>query len=591
LLDQPVTSLNGVPPVVARAYQGLRAFYDTIAQAVGVPIERQITDYLPRTWDKDKLVYQLQLLEKRLATDPSAAPELAKVQTALGKIGQGLAVPWSVLPNELKIPFMLKRTGAGGYELDAVAATRKYISGAADKMLGQDFLDTTKTSIGRIQDPDLRRRAAEFYKLLRPQPTDPVDVAGSTIRKLEFYRTLWGNFVRWPMTNLTQSLATLTEVGPTAWSKGWTAMAWPEAREVLNRSGHLALGAVRQFGQEAFEGSRMGGVARAGTVGGRGSEYMNRFNGYIGALWKASGRPDDQTFRTMLAKDTFTPDARNYANDVVRRTQGFYGVDNPEILRQPIGRTALQYQAIPAKLLAWMAKDFKDSIPKGRLPIKALTYLGMTEAAQELLELGGVDLGYTLGAGLDIGRAVQAPEGRKLATLVQPWRRPQEGRLGTFSFGYGPVVGAANLLGNTYGAVTQEQPTDWRDYVNIARRELVPVAANRAWQGVEQYQAGAGPGSAALTGIGLPPPDAVMRRRILSEYEAGRANVAKQLHTEYNRAHPEAPLRIDLGVIGQAKVRAKTRKETLEGDRKGRTPSQRLIDRQPPAVRQVLPPQ
>jgi len=357
-------------PAEMKVYTGAREWFNKLADSMGMEGDQRITDYFPR------LREQLGVQEKRI------------VQVGKGEVPTYIT---DTTPNRLvRQNFEKPRTSAAPADDLGIEPILAYARGAANKIafsggthpitgkVTGSVLDEIKDLLPGIP-PDKAKYFADYVNDVIGIPrSKPGEVSqamielnkslkaktGADVAGWEFGRTISGNPVT-PLQNLTQTILALGHMSPMNWAKGWggvvKAYTNPAEWERLRQLGVTSAPskADTAFRTQVGEGGFFSKLIEKGAGWFKSTENVNRIQTFNGAMEEAASRG------LTGAK------AEEFAKKVVRDVHFTFGPEDASELsrtvRNPLGRSVLQYKTFPAKFgiaVKQMAADDIRDLPK-----------------------------------------------------------------------------------------------------------------------------------------------------------------------------------------------------------------------------------
>jgi len=362
-------------------------------------LRRKVKHYLPRIFDRDELMARFEFDAKkieeklRVTTNQKKVTNLNKklqtLRTSINNLKGGRLITYDSLPDQFKFRFLMSRKGAQGYSFDAVKAYQTYLFGFSRKFYGDPALKLAKDLYNKV-DPGWRDYASWFIKNWAGVGPKASELSAS-IASFQWMRALGLN-PRSAITNFTQRINTIAEVGFQDSLKGYE-MAWtPKGKEMF-----AATGLAEEVPTVLMEGAvskRMEKLRQAVGFMFTKVELGNRKHSFLSGYLKAKRKGLEEQ------------DAIQYGIDIVHKTQFRYGkIGMPRALASPVGRLAFQFWSYPIKQVEFMMNLAKEG-PNG--VYKLVKLLAMAEGGNMTLEkFLGIDLSNALGFGMNYGELVK----------------------------------------------------------------------------------------------------------------------------------------------------------------------------------------
>lgn len=370
-------------------YQQMRQWFDKTADSMQMEPGKRVTDYFPR------LREQLGVQERKIV-----------------QVG-GKEVPTyitDVTPNRIvKEHFEKARTSAAPADDLGLEPVLAYARGAARKIAygggkhpvtGEaitPLLDDIKDLLPGIPDDKAKYFSDYVNDVIGIPRAKPGEVSqamieankkmkeklGVDVTGLEFGRTISGNLMT-PTQNLTQSLLTLGHVSPVNWTRSWAEVPkvliqnteWERLRRlgIVSRRTKADDDLLAQMGKQRG----LGKAIELGSTAFRGTENINRAHAFYSGLHEAA------------SKGLQGAEAERFARDIVRKTQFVFGPEDAAELsravRNPLGRSVLQYKSFPAKYaiaMKQLAQDDLAALRPGSAFYKAIAQGDVMSAIRE----------------------------------------------------------------------------------------------------------------------------------------------------------------------------------------------------------------
>ncbi len=394
---------RGLSPQLQKAFQWARGrwnqFADTLMQKGHLHPDKKIRTYLYRVFPKDQLRTawgeEVDIINSLLARVEEGSKRAGLLKSRLSRLEGAIdtydktgTVLYDVLPKHIDVPFLKPRRGREGYSLDMVDAMLKYHYYYTKKIFKEPVLKQAQalmSGMERDQIPYARwylRRWAELEKEWRGRPLE------RALTTLEYLKDMGFNF-RSAITNATQHLNTIVEIGPRWTARGAQHAFTDEGRRIWDASGHAIDVPGLYWGQisKGFRGAQnyVSWVFNQVELGNRKVAYLG---GYLKAI-RAGRTPEQATI---------------YADRVLRRTQFLYGPTGmPRAFSRPGGALGLQFTTFTIKELELLSSWARHH------PQKLLAYSMLAYGGQESLkQYFGIDLSSALGLGIDMRQMTQA---------------------------------------------------------------------------------------------------------------------------------------------------------------------------------------
>ncbi len=461
----------GFTPEEKQAYLWMRSKWNEIGDLLEskqlLMPDRRIKSYFFRIFDKEDIynawLKEKELIRGKLYSKGLEAEASAKLKETLDRIDKSIetynktgTILYDYLPTEFTTPFLKPRTGAKGYELDAVRAMNTYEYYLTRQLFDKDVI---KESVSLMQGmhPYYKRYTHDYLR--RYAGMDK----GSELREMERVATnlvllnTMGFNPRSALVNATQHLNTIADIGFEYTIKGgYKALFDTEARAAWDASGHGVEVPSLYFGQVAKGWSKVNQVAMKmfDKV-----ELGNRMTAWLGA--RAKG----------LEQGLSESSAITLADDVLRRTQGVYGVTgSPMIVNKPFGAITTQFTSFPLIQLNLFKHWAKEN------PAKLIAYLLIANGTREGLKEIGVDLSNALGTGMDEDQLIRALWSLHEKKYSEAWIHT---KLGLPKLPLLPFENrGSGMLPSGFAPVW----TYLQDAMAGEWRKILPAQGNRMWQ-------------------------------------------------------------------------------------------------------------
>lgn len=540
-------------PEIQGSYNFFRRKYAEHAIEGGLKPESQVNNYFPHVFDWKAIQ---DTVERDLAKAMKAGDEV-EIRKLMGDLERvrgwgkknlsGARQIYQDLPESIRFRHFEHRTGAGGYELDAVKAYDSYLFGLRKKLFDEPVVKAASELLPSLS-PGLRPYAKwylrDYLDLNRTEGT--ADAIAQGIKNFEFIR-LMGLNPRTAVGNLTQQVANVVELGPVATARGVGLMFKPEGRLLLKESGHTVnLSRIYTLSTTTAQNPKWEAALKTAGYLFNEVERANRGVAYLGGISKYLKMNADEIADLVRGGGEIPRAAKNFADEIVRRTQGRYGkVDLPKIFRSPIGGVIGQFSTTPLKLTERAVNQlFHD-------PKKLLAYLAIAQGtntfAKNVLD---VDLTDYLGPGYDLWEGTKA----LMAMGKDDWEgaRKHAGRMGEAGQGifpksivqgrFGPgfelfreLAGmpeqGAHLISGGEPTIEVEKPR----LIRMVERHLQPSVMRNVRAAIRDYRAGGAPSELVKNISGMVGRDMVVRKELLRLYEMGqfkRAAVLRKVYRE-----------------------------------------------------------
>lgn len=319
----------------------IRDYLSAWADRLGLPKEKQITNYITHIFEPD-------LLKKEFD------PELAKLIA-------------NNVPGSVYDPFLLKRYGIEGYKKDLGLALQAYAKRGVRKANFDPVLDVIKKRTKAMELSQVNYIKNNLERInLRPTDIDnqldnfikstpvgyklgqrPTMRLSQSMRRMGYRGALGGN-VGSAVKNLTQGVNTFAELGTQDTLSGYLHVLKPGTRKELENVGVLASGFIDDKNVSAYKTL----LSKLDTVlfyAFEKAEQINRGAAYFGAKNKAlrAGKSEAQAILEGLA--------------TARKTQFTFGaVDTPEILSSDLAKTFGQFQSFNLKQAEFIKNMVKN---------------------------------------------------------------------------------------------------------------------------------------------------------------------------------------------------------------------------------------
>jgi hypothetical protein len=371
-------------------------------------LTRKISDYLPHIFEKSELTEAFKIeideinVKLRTATNKSVVTRLKNrlgmLEVAVLKMEGGGWVKFDQLPKNIQFKFFNERKGKEGYSYDAIKAYEVYVYGLARKMFDEPMLKEVSELYKNV-DPEAKpyvKRLIDYY--MGYGEKDSLGWLADGITSIEWMRTLGLN-PRSAITNLTQRLNTVVmnnEKGKWFSGEKWAALA--EKEMLFNREQTNALfaktGLAREVPKTMMEGTTSGSLEKARAIVGfmfNQVELGNRKHAFMAGYLRAksNGMAEAAAMKAGI--------------ELVHKTQFRYGkLGTSEIMRNPIGRVALQFTSYPLK----QAQHLYDLWKTDKVSfLKYVAYAaGINYTMQEMFD---TDISNAVGFGVNLGEALK----------------------------------------------------------------------------------------------------------------------------------------------------------------------------------------
>ena len=585
-------------PRVWEAYQLMRTTLLDHAHnpAVGLGEERILSNYFSHLFSpettRSKLIHARDMLAKEGGGTPQ---ELAAVDAQLAALSSQQDIVFSRLPSRIKADFLEQRTGAPGYEWDALRAFRLYNRRVGDKVYTEPVLEAFAQLQPRIRarDPALATYLADRLRhTLAPRAeTFVMDILPRGIQTYEALTKLAGN-LGWAQLNFSSGmLAGASTIGERAMGQGMALVTRsPAARKFFEDSGHAAV-TTQSFVGGAIP-QRAQSVVMAGATQ---IELAVRASTYLGSIWDKMGRPSVAEMEKIWGQGrSAIPLKVLYdANLAVEKSQGLYGPwFNPRWATEQWPKTLAQFTVTPAKVVQGLAEPRKLAGP-------LLKYAAYTEILEEVLRgTLGVDLTRALGVGVDfqgLARdfARQQESGKTSTQIVldNTLQEHREGRGGIPSFGLGAVVSTAKTLSQllewTVKGLGLGEPTPPNKLEQVVERES--TLGRRVLQAARSLKGGE-PGEAARVMLAVPSDREKVQEYVIRQLKQGNRPAAQSAIRLWSTDHPGVELFPDPSVLDPYRETGPEYQREKDLYRRTQPVEEQQLRRFPPGTRRALEP-
>jgi hypothetical protein len=362
---------------------------------------KKIRSYFPRIFDKETIysawkeelddtmrkmvVSGLDMKETALLKD-----RVAKLRSSIDTYEKTGTILYDYVPQKINAFFLKPRTGGTGYSFDSVRAFTVYEQLLSRKLFDEPAIQQASGLLKQIPEYDLRNYGRGIIRgyLGMDQQWAKLNKAVRAFTSLEYLRTMGMN-ARSAITNATQNLNTVIEIGPLHTARGaYRAMFDPAADAIWKASGHASEVPGLYYGTTA---KTMEKVNEAAFYLFNKMELANRKTAYLGGYYKA------------LGEGKLPQEAAIFADDVVRNTQFIYGeLGMPRAIKMPGGPAAMQFASFSIKQTELLVNWIRHN------PSKFLGYMVVAGGAQYGLKHLGIDISNAIGIGVDENELFQS---------------------------------------------------------------------------------------------------------------------------------------------------------------------------------------
>ena len=479
--DLPAAIQQRFAPEIVGEWSSMRQMFDLGGQiadrarpeALG---NRKISGYFHHVFDQEQRVTALQdelagleLLQSKGQLSTLEQGRLKTVQQTLEAGFRGRYIPGDVIPQNLMIGFLERRTGAEGYTLNYQKAVDSYYLQLARMVYDEPALKQMSALGARIEPGPMRDYAQWYIKrwYFGERDSTGLDNLARAITGFEYLWRIGGNF-RTAVQNATQHINTVAKIGPTWTAKGFQEAFSEEGERLWAKSGH-ATDVDKLFWYELPPEIKK--LTDAAGWMFRKVETGNRKVAYLGAYNQALAEGERMPFVRKLLTDgqTLEQAASQYGDKIVQDTQFLYGrVGTSKMLGTPTGRVAFQFGSYSVKQIEYLYGLMKDD------PKKLFAYLMASGGINYGLYQGlGLDFSTALGLGMGYGDGLNALSSLMTGDLE---RTKYYGKLavaplvsggGLFPSGPGPFIRDLVALKNL--ETDQLLPTQLKRFVEAAR--------------------------------------------------------------------------------------------------------------------------
>ena len=427
-----LAAANKKNPIDPKLIEGLTETEREIFDLYG----RKIKDYIPHIFDKQEMVEfigaKLKKAQGRLAKlkDTRMAgiykKQVEDLTISLEKVQRGSGnILFDEMPSSISFKFFEPRTGATGYQVDAVKAYRTYLTGIAKKIFDEP---TVRLAVEKYTELPTEMQAYTKWYLrdYLGYNRGPFDDLTNGIKSVMWMKALGFN-PRSAVVNWTQKINTVIDSNPMDSAKGYAMGFTKEGRELFDRSG-----LVLEVPQTLWEGTAlahrqgMDDVRRVAGVMFSAVEKGNKKHAFLTGYYEALRKGLDEA--TAMARGIAKAD----------KTQFRYGrVNMPRALRGPVG-VAFQFWSYPIKQLEFLGKLWKEN------PAKFFAWVAVSEGANtSTQEFLGTDLSSALGLGVNWGQLFTLVDniahGADAKQILYQLKKVPSGG-GIFPYGLGPGI-------------------------------------------------------------------------------------------------------------------------------------------------------
>jgi len=560
----------------------------------------RIKNYLTHIFDpelvKSELIQEINALKGE--SGATSLERASHLQENLDLLNRGQAILYEGLPTSLRSRFFETRTGKGGYSFDAAKAYMTYLGNTSRKLYFDKVMNEFVPRLGELPEgvQGLAREYIRDVAGIKDRIPDQIAHIAANVREAQFVRTIGFN----PLTaakNAFQPLFTTSEIGVGHTVRGWQLYRHGLGKGIFDASGHgldVPDMFIRRESHTAYTSGWKRMVAVAGWMFHK-VETTNRGVSYLGGLskwYEANAKKAGVSLEEAMSKgfDFIPLEAKDFANDIVRKTQFRYGkVDLPLLLRDPLIGTALQFSSFPIKASELMWKwGFREGRAGRR---KLLTFLTASGGVATFGALAGFPtLGDGVASPINVVEMFDVLAGASEGDWVRA-KAALKNSIDARDFGvrFGPtarLVFEAGELGNKF---FESQRTD-EAIKQFGARNLLPVPLRRFGQAWSEWQAGGNAGDFVASFAGLPTADAIARREVIRLLKKGQFNSANDFITAYRKANGGVlPTRfmdptVKRELIRQASLKTKEQRVRIKKEtprqaqiRRLRGPTERII--------------
>jgi hypothetical protein len=431
-----LAAANKKNPIDAKLIEGLTETEREVFDLYG----RKIKDYIPHIFDKQEMVEfiggKLSRAQGRLAKLKDTRmvgiykKQVEELTIALEKAQRGSGnILYDDFPSSIKFKFFEPRTGAKGYQVDAVKAYRTYLTGIAKKIFDEPAVRLAVEKYTELPT-EMQAYTKWYLRDYLGYNRGPFDDLANGIKSVMWMKALGFN-PRSAVVNWTQKINTVIDSNPMDSAKGYAMGFTKEGRDIFDRSG-----LVSEVPQQLWEGTALAHR--------QGMDDVRRVAGFMfGAVEKGNKKHALLTgYYESLRKgmDEATAMARGIAK--ADKTQFRYGrVNMPRALRGPVG-VAFQFWSYPIKQLEFLGKLWKEN------PAKFFAWVAVSEGANKSTQdFLGTDLSSALGLGVNWGQLFTLVDniahGADAKQILYQLKKVPSGG-GIFPYGLGPGISAGS---------------------------------------------------------------------------------------------------------------------------------------------------
>lgn len=531
------------------------------------PPGRKIKDYMFRIHDKNQIYKMWQEEYERIMAEFKASGELPAnkferldaLEKSIKKYEETGTVLYDVIPQNVDAAFFHKRTDPLGrtyYEKDAVKSLDVYTQLLARKLHTEPFLKQS-VKMMKYLPTDLKEYTRWYLRRYAGlEGRGVLDQISKTITGLEYIKDLGWN-LRSAITNATQNINTIVEIGPEYTQKGFRGLfsdsyrlpngAVINPKQIWKESGHLTDVPGMYYEQVPGYMQKANDIAmylfNKVEYGNRGTAYLGS---YIKALEKGKALP---RIKQLMDKGmSLDRAARKFADEVTIKTQFMYGrVGMPKLLTTAGGRIIGQYSSFTIKQIELFSDWIKNN------PSKFITYVMAAEGLRYGAMNGlGIDMSMALGIGVDWPELFKG--------MYQLSQGDIERAKAQFSMALPAVAGGTGTGGGIFPSGLAPAIQTLRNLYNMEFSRVLPVQAQRMIKAGQTLAEGEVPGKGypVRTGRGelsryISPEDLLKQVTIgkpTSETELFKQRtmlrVADQIRRGIQKSYADAVIRNDL---------------------------------------------